>query len=183
LGELEHLSRCDLIDLYYGDESRVCLEGYVPYGWQFPEEEVFMPSQKGGGVNCFALLNRANTCHFATSKKSVKSGFIRDQLEKFSLTLKRVTVVALDNARVHTSQEIQECRAAWQERGLFLFYLPAYSPHLNITETLWRKLKGEWLQPQDYVDAETLSYQVHQALSAVGSLLKIHFSDFKLGAN
>ncbi|KAA6341355.1 hypothetical protein EZS27_010843 [termite gut metagenome] len=28
------------IDLFYGDESHVCSEGYVPYGWQFPDEEV-----------------------------------------------------------------------------------------------------------------------------------------------
>ncbi|WP_350480487.1 transposase [Bacteroides acidifaciens] len=26
---------------------------------------------------------------------------------------------------------------------MFLFFLPPYSPHLNIAETLWRMLKGQ----------------------------------------
>jgi hypothetical protein len=44
LSELEHLSKLGLIDLYYGDESRVSMEPCVPYGWQFAGEDVFMPS-------------------------------------------------------------------------------------------------------------------------------------------
>jgi transposase len=37
-------------------------------------------------------------------------------------------------------------------------YLPPYSPHLNLAEVLWRKLKYEWLRPEDYFQAETLFY-------------------------
>ncbi|MBA3692414.1 MAG: transposase [Acidobacteria bacterium] len=29
----------------------------------------------------------------------------------------------------------------WQLRGLSIFYLPKSSPHLNIAEILWRKLR------------------------------------------
>ena len=46
LGELERLSQAGLIDLYYGDESRVSVDPCVPYGWQFAGEEVFMPAAK-----------------------------------------------------------------------------------------------------------------------------------------
>ena len=53
------MSEHGLVDLYYGDESRVSVEPCVPYGWQFKSEEVFMPSAKGVGLNCFALLSRA----------------------------------------------------------------------------------------------------------------------------
>jgi transposase len=66
----------------------------------------------------------------------------------------------------------------WQARGLFVFYLPRYAPHLNIVETLWRKLKYEWLQPSDYATRETLRYGVRQALKAIGESLFIHFSGF-----
>jgi transposase len=182
LGELEQLSQRGLIDLYYGDESRVCREGYVPYGWQFPDEEVFVTAQQGQGLNCFALLNRANDCWFATTTERVNSSFIVEQFERLSFSVKRLTVVVLDNARIHTSKQVQERRGFWQERGLFLFYLPPYSPHLNIAETLWRKLKYEWLQPSDYASAETLLYQVRQALAAVGNLLTIDFSEFRLSS-
>jgi transposase len=76
---------------------------------------------------------------------------------------------------------VQERRHVWEERGLFLFYLPPYSPQLNIAEVLWRKLKYEWLQPTHYGDTQTLFYQTRQALAAVGSLLTINFSDFTFG--
>ena len=181
LAELEQLSRRGLIDLYYGDESRVCLQGYVPYGWQFADEEVFVPSSQGVGLNCFALLTRTNACRFATSAESIGSNFVVEQLEQLSFCLQRMTVVVLDNAPVHKSKPVQERRVFWEERGLFLFYLPSYSPHLNIAEVLWRKLKYEWLQPSDYAQAQTLFYQTCQALAAVGSLLKINFSQFALG--
>ena len=181
LAELEQLSRRGLIDLYYGDESRVCLQGCVPYGWQFKDEDVFVPSSQGAGLNCLAFLTRANACRFATHQANIDSAFVVEQLEQLSFVIERVTVVVLDNARVHTSQQVQERRAFWEERGLFLFYLPPYSPQLNIAEILWRKLKYEWLQPADYADAQTLFYQTRQALAAVGSLLTINFSQFALG--
>ena len=180
LGELERLSKLELIDLYYGDESRVSIEPCVAYGWQFKDENVFMPATKGEGLNCFALLSRANELIFQTTHKRITSEFIIEQLEQLSFSIKRITVLVLDNARVHTSKLLQERHLFWQQRGLFIFYLPAYSPHLNIAERLWRKLKYEWLQPADYASTDGLFYQVRQALAAVGKGLKICFSDFNL---
>jgi transposase len=181
LGELERLAKLELIDLYYGDESRVSMEPCVPYGWQFAGEEVFMPAAKGAGLNCFALLTRANDLLFETTRRRITSQFVIEQLERLSFSTRKVTVVVLDNARVHTSRQVQERRPFWQQRGLFVFYLPPYSPHLNLAETLWRKLKYEWLQPADYATADCLFYRVRQALAAVGASLKIRFSEFSLG--
>lgn len=183
LGELERLSQSGQIDLYYGDESRVSMEPCVPYGWQFAGEAVFTPSAKGAGLNCFALLTRANDLVFETTRQRITSQFIVGQLERLSFSIKRMTVIVLDNARVHTSQQVRERRVFWQRRGLFVFYLPPYSPHLNLAETLWRKLKYEWLQPADYATADGLFYRVRQALAAVGTSLKIRFSEFSLGSS
>jgi len=180
LGELETLSNNQLIDLYYSDESRVALEPCVPYGWQFADEEVAMPSAKGGGLNCFALLSRDNRCLINTSEETFTSRFIFERLEDLSFKLPKLTVVVLDNARIHTSRIIKDRIKVWQSRGLFIFYLPRYSPHLNIVETLWRKLKYEWLSPSDYQSKEHLFYQVRLALTAVGNSLFIRFSKFKL---
>ena len=179
LGELENLSENHLIDLYYSDESRVSLEPCIPYAWQFPDEDVFMPSVKGGGLNCFALLTRGNQCLAQTSEHSLTSQFIFEQLDDLSLKLNKLTVVVLDNARIHTSQIIKERKKVWQQRGLYLFYLPRYSPHLNIVEILWRKLKYEWLSAIDYQCKENLFYQINLALKAVGNSLFIRFSKFQ----
>ncbi len=179
LGELEDLSEQSLIDLYYADESRVSLEPCIPYGWQFPNEEVFMPTQKGNGLNCFALLKRNNRCLIETCEENINSRFIFDRFEELSTGLKKPAVIVLDNARIHSSQIIKERSKVWQHRGLYLFYLPRYSPHLNIVEILWRKLKYEWLSPGDYQDKENLFYQIRLALKAVGQNLFIQFSKFR----
>lgn len=180
LAELENLSENQLIDLYYADESRVSVEPCIPYGWQFADEEVFMPTAKGNGLNCFALMTRNNQCLIETSSETLTSRFIFEQFENLSVRLQKLTVVVLDNARIHTSQIIKERIKTWQQRGLYIFYLPRYSPHLNIVETLWRKLKYEWLTPTDYQSKDNLFYQIRLALKAVGSSLVIRFSKFRL---
>lgn len=178
LAEYEALSERGHIDLLYGDESRVSLLPCVPYGWQFADEQIAMPSEKGGGVNCFALISRQNHCqpHFTSGK--VTAAWISERLDALSLSLRRLTVVVLDNATVHR-RAAKDRGPVWQERGLFIWFLPTYSPHLNIAEMLWRKLKYEWLRPEDYADEDTLRLAVWAALKAVGSALKINFSPFK----
>ena len=179
LGEMERLSESGAVDLYYGDEAGVALEPNVPYGWQFGDEAVSMPSEKGTGINCFGLFTRSNKSWTATSEKTIDAAFVVEQLDRFSFSLLKLTVIVLDNARIHTGKKMGERIEAWRRRGLFVFYLPTYSPHLNIAETVWRKLKYEWLSVEDYESKGHLQYAVRQALSAFGKSLQIRFSGFK----
>lgn len=86
------------VDLFYGDESRVCEQGYVPYGWQFKGEDVFIEAAKGRGINCFALLSRDNKLIYRTTGQSINAEFIIEGLDKLSLDIQKQTVVVLDNA-------------------------------------------------------------------------------------
>jgi transposase len=61
--------------------------------------------------------------------------------DEFSLTIKKKTVVVIDNASVHTSALFKQNIEKWEKRGLFLKYLPTYSPELNLIEILWRFIK------------------------------------------
>ena len=169
-----------LIGLFYGDESHVCTVGYVPYGWQFPGEDVFIPSEKGAKTNCFGLIGRDNKCHFRTTGGSTGSHFIYGELERLSFQICRPTFPVLDCARVHTSKVIQERMGYWQQRGLFLFFLPPYSPELNLSETVWRKLKKEWLKPEGYAEPDILFYATNRCLASIGGELSIKFSAFSL---
>lgn len=156
------------------------MSAVVPYGWQGADEDVWMPSTPGMGVTCFALLTRTNRCRFATTRHSITSQFVLEQGEHVSLGVAKLTVLVLDNAPVHTAKRIQERRAAWEKRGLFVVYLPRYSPHVNIVETLWRTLKYEWRAPTDDETPEGLCYTVRQARAAVGTRVHINFSRFSL---
>ena len=86
-------------------------------------------------------------------------------------------MIVLDNARVHT-KAVKECMAVWEGLGLYVFFLPTYSPQLNIADILWRKLKYEWLQPDHYRDKETLHKNVKRLLNEVGNQMKIAFKPF-----
>lgn len=101
-----------------------------------------------------------------------------EQLDSLSLSIRKETFVVLDNASVHHAKLFQDMLPAWQQRGLFLFFLPTYSPHLNIAETMWRKLKMEWLTPEDYLEKDSLLYAVNRCMANIGTNLKINFSPF-----
>ena len=179
LALLEKSSEKGEIDLYYGDESHVCEEGYVPYGWQFKDEKVVVPVAKGKKLNCFGLLSRQNDLIFNTTPENIDADFILQQLENLSRNIRKQTVVVLDNATVHVAKKIKERFNCWQERGLYIFYLPPYSPHLNIIERLWKELKARWLRPSDYQSADQLFYATWTALATVGKNLNINFGTFK----
>jgi transposase len=176
LQELEQQATDGFIDLYFGDESHICSEGYVPYGWQFRGEDVFIPSQKGMRLNIFGMIDRNNRYDGFSTTESITADKVADFLDRLSFRIRKNTFVVLDNAKVHRCKLIAELRPAWKKRGLFLFFLPPYSPHLNIAETLWRILKGKWLRPADYFSTDSLLYATNRALAAVGNELYIKFA-------
>ena len=178
MAEIERLAEAGYVDVLYGDESHVCSEGYVPSGWQFPGENVFVAAKKGFRLNCWGLFGRDNTCHWATTTRAIDSVFVRAHLDALSFTLTKPTVVVLDNASIHTAKIIQNQRAIWENRNMYLFFLPPYSPQLNIAEIFWRHLKGGWLQPADYREDDALAYAVNRCLANVGKSLTIKFRPF-----
>lgn len=173
---LEERSCKGEIELYYGDETQVSEEGYVPYGWQYKEEQVSIASAKGGRINCFGLLSRKNDFVFKTTQQTITADFVIAELDWLSWHIAKPTVIVLDNARVHRNKKMKAIQRIWAERGLFIFFLPPYSPHLNIIERLWKEVKGRWLSPQDYGSADQLFYTLTLLFHAVGDSLNIRFN-------
>ena len=176
LQELVQQEKDCLIDIYYGDESHICTEGYVPYGWQFRGEDVYIPSERGLRLNIFGMIDRNNRYEGFSTTENMTADKVADFLDRFSLRIRKNTFVVLDNASVHRCKLMRELRPIWEKRGLYLFFLPPYSPHLNIAETLWRILKGKWLRPADYCSTDSLLYATNRALAALGSELNINFA-------
>lgn len=175
LDVLESLSQNGDIDLYYGDETKISQTGYVPYGWQHKDENISIPVQRGKGINCFGLLSRTMQFHYRLSGNNMTASDILSFIDELSLTISKYTVVVLDNAKVHTTKVIQKRLTIWQQRGLFIFYLPPYSPQLNIIERLWKEVKQGWLRPYDYVDFDSLRYGVNRVFANIGLTLKLNF--------
>lgn len=50
-------------------------------------------------------------------------------------------VVVLDNAGIHTSKVMKAARPVLAKLGIYLYYLPAYSPELNRIESVFKQVK------------------------------------------
>jgi len=173
--EQQHLQ--GYIDLFFADETRISEEGYVPYGWQFEDEDVCIKAARGRSLNCFGLLSRGLVYHGESTESMINADFVLRFMDSFSLKISRVTLVVFDNAAVHRARKIRERFEVWQQRGLFIFFLPPYSPQLNIIERFWKELKEGWLKPEDYHTADDLFYAVNQILAGVGTEFKMDFAE------
>jgi len=50
-------------------------------------------------------------------------------------------VVVLDNAGIHTSKQVKAERKALSREGIYLYFLPPYSPELNEIEPVFKQVK------------------------------------------
>lgn len=173
--ELEQLDTKGDIILYYSDESHMCTNGYVPYGWQYRDEDVYVPAERSARLNIFGMITRRNEYEGFTTQESIDADKILAYLDHLSFSVTKKTVVVMDNASVHRNKKIKELRKIWEGRGLFLFYLPPYSPQLNPAEILWRMLKTKWIRPCDYATTDSLFYATNMALAAIGNLLYVNY--------
>jgi len=106
---------------------------------------------------------------------SVDTDIVIGCFDAFSETLTKKTVVVIDNAPIHKSQAFQNKLSTWEAKGLFLYFLPAYSPELNLIEILWRFIKYWWLPFSAYLNFNALVEAVKEILINVGGKYQIAF--------
>lgn len=92
------------------------------------------------------------------------------------MNIEKKTVIVLDNASIHKARKVINLLSCWQKRGLFIFFLPPYSPQLNIAERLWKEIKEGWIKPADYIDADCLFYAINRISANIGEKLFLKFS-------
>src|SRR5215831_7586995 len=69
---------------------------------------------------------------------TVDSAVVIGCFDQFCEAIQEPTVVVLDKASIHTSEAFQEAIPQWEKQGLSIFYLPEYSPELNLIPALSR---------------------------------------------
>ena len=166
------------IDLFFGDAVQISEEGNVPYGWQFKDENISIKTAKGNKLNCFGIKTRNNDFVFETTYETIDSNFIIELINNLSKTIAKHTVIVLDNAKVHQSKLFKQMKDEWAKKQLFIFYLPPYSPQLNIIERLWKEMKERWISVEDYLTTDTLFYKTKLILNEIGNSLKLNFKKY-----
>lgn len=169
----------DLIDLFFVDESGFSLNPNGFYGWQKIGEQMGIPSSSKNVQNVLGFLSPINQ-HLITyplpEKAYMNSEIFIEYIEDFMSQIKRETALVIDRAPWHTSWAVLDKIEEWENRGLHLIYLPPYSPHLNLIETLWRKIKNEWLKIKDYKSKTALKKKLKEIFISFGKAYSIKFS-------
>ena len=165
------------IDLVYFDEAGFSLQPVVPYAWQAPGEQIEVPSQSHHRrVNVLGFLKRDNSFEAFIAEGRVCSETVIGCIDAYVRGLRKRTHLVIDRARIHTSKAFRAAMARWKKKGLHLFYLPSYSPELNLIERLWQEIKYRWLPLWAYENYAKLRTGLEEVLVGVGKKYRISFA-------
>jgi len=172
---LKELEDSGFIDLYFGDESHFGLTPNVPYAWQTKENPILLPAAKGKFLNVVGLMNRRNKLFFEVLETTFNTDKIICFMDNFVAQTVKKTVVILDNSPIHRSKKFKAKMAEWEEQDVYIFFLPPYSPELNLIEILWRRIKYQWLSFDAYLCFQNLKERLFDVLLNTGIKYDIIF--------
>ena len=139
-------------------------------------EEQGVESKQSKRLNVIGLLNRNNDLESYIFECKITSDIVISFLDQYVKKIDKLTVVVIDNAPIHTSKAFQKKIAQWRQQKLEIFWLPTYSPQLNLIEILWRFMKYEWIETQAYSNWKNLTEYVEQVLKNFGDRYVIDFA-------
>ncbi len=163
------------IDLYFGDESHFGLTPNVPYAWQTKENPILLPAAKGKSLNVVGLMSRKKELFFEVNETTFNSEKLISFMDNFMGQIVKKTVVILDNSPIHKSKKFMAKIKEWEENDLLVFFLPPYSPELNLIEILWRRIKYQWLPFEAYICFQNLKERLSYILHNFGKKYDIIF--------
>jgi putative transposase len=132
----------------------------VTYTWVRKRQRKRMPYEnpQGRRVNALAALVRGDAA--PALYWVAKPGSLRaHHLIAFLRELPPVpvpTVVVLDNGSIHRSKEVRAAIPDLWRQGVYLYYLPPYSPDLNAIEAAFRAIKHDELPERRYTTIPAL---------------------------
>jgi putative transposase len=145
------------------DESGFCLCLPPAYTWtrkgRVHQHRVRSRWGSQGRINLIGTLclegEAEQRLEYSLIEGSCRSAEVKDYLDALAEQAQREgkpCVVVVDNAPFHTAGMIRESEEEWEARGLRLYRLPSYCPHLNLIEGVWKRLKG-FLMPRRFYDS------------------------------
>ena len=128
--------------LLFYDEAGVSLEPTLRSQWALKGHQPQLPTEsRRKRVNLGGWINPIeNTVAVRKTEKGNSENFLRVLTEiESQYRDKRRIIVVLDNARWHKSNLVKECLK--KHFQIIFWFLPRYSPELNIQEIQWRYLR------------------------------------------
>jgi transposase len=95
--------------------------------------------------------------------------YLRDRLPAASTP----RVVVPDNAGIHTSKVVKAARPGLARQGIYLDYLPAYSPELNRIEPVFKQVKHHDMPTRSFTSRADLRMAVEAGFDTVRRRLRL----------
>jgi putative transposase len=175
LGHLIDRAESGLVDLFYLDECGFAPSLPTGYRWCLPgqRKRVCYEYPQGRRVNVLATFNPfgpAPRLAAAAFERTLTSGDLLECLR--ALPASSVPrVVVLDNAGMHTSKAFKANRKELTREGIYLYYLPAYSPELNRIEPVFKQVKHHEIPRRSHKSKAELRASVESGFESYGRKL------------
>jgi transposase len=142
---LTQQARAGQLALCFFDESGFSPIPPLQSGWSLQgQTRSCCPDSHKQRVNVLGCLQKGLHLIWETVTHSVAREDVIAFFDRMASGLTKKTVVVLDNAGIHHGAPMREKQAEWERKGLYLLYLPPYSPELNAIEILWKQAKYYW---------------------------------------
>lgn len=176
LANLKARASAGQLKLYYLDEC-----GFAPTlptgsSWAPAGERVLVEYEapQGRRVNAMAAYrpyDRSPRLEVFTAERTWNSYDLLGFLGALPWS-KAPRVVVLDNAGLHTCKVIRAARARLARRGIFLYFLPPYSPEFNEIEPVFRQVKYHEMPQRSFTTRLGLREAVEAAFVGYGRRLR-----------
>jgi transposase len=162
--------------LYYLDECGFSPSLPISYSWCLPGQRKRVPYEypQGRRVNALATYEPYGM-EAALEAVAFERTLTSDDLLAYLGALPRSAVprvVVLDNAGLHISKAAKARRRELARSGIYLYYLPAYSPELNEIEPVFKRVKHHEIPVRSYKSKGLLREAVEQGFAAYGQSVR-----------
>jgi len=175
IAEFSRMTSQSDFNLWFFDEATFSLTPSIPYAWQRIGETIEIPFHRGKSLSAMGFIDLDSNFFSFELEGTVNSEVAIAVMDKFASYVQGTNVVIIDNAPVHQSNIFQERIPAWNAQGLHLYFLPPYSPELNLIEIVWRQIKHHWLPLRAYRSIENLWDELGCVLAGIGKEHKLNF--------
>lgn len=165
--------------MFFFDEAGMSNIPNVPRAWSpLGKPHCAQAGVSRKRVNILGALDYgANTLIHTLQEGSVKRPHVVEFIDQLTAQYpdKQPKIVVLDNASIHHHID-EEKILAWQtDHQLTLFYLPPYSPELNLIEILWKQAKYQWRKFTTW-SKQDLHHEVSTIFQQYGNDFKISYA-------
>jgi len=188
---LQISAACGAIRLKYLDEAGFSLWSPASYTYIKVGEpkQIRQSKKRGKRLNILGIYSPGQNLNYALSIGSFTQDNFINILDKEAREAAQNraktgadTIIVLDNYSIHKSHQVRAKQREWQSLGLYLFFLPTYSPELNLIEGEWHQIKTHEISGRMFEDEYDLVQAVKESLTHRSAQVGDQLQHFKLNS-